>query len=68
MAKIDENDQQLFCNYIAGKLKNFPVESKEWIYTMKTYFHDEEVSKTLIVKGLSYIPKLCLTPLYFEFF
>lgn len=41
MAKIDDNDQQLFCNYIAGKIKNFPFDNKEWTYTMKTYFNDE---------------------------
>lgn len=41
MAKIDENDQHIFCNFVAGKLKNLPYEIKEWTYTMKAYFNDE---------------------------
>ena len=67
MAKIDENDQHIFCNFVAGKLKNLPYEIKEWTYTMKAYFNDEQNSKTFTIKGFSYIPKINLNQVYFEF-
>ena len=57
----------MFCNYVAGNIKIIPEEVKEWSYVVKAHFNDDDVSKNLIVKGSSVIPKLSINATHFNF-
>lgn len=67
VAKIDEHDQQLFCNYVLGRIKLLPYENKEWFYMVSTTFKDEDSARNLLIRGESVIPKLSISSIFFKF-
>lgn len=66
MAKYDEIDQQIFCNYILGK-NVMGVFEKEWTYTLRTHLNYDEQHLDLPIKGTSMVPQLSINPTYLEF-
>lgn len=66
MAKFEEADHQLFCNYILGKNIPAPFE-REWTYTLRVYLNHDEHHLDLPIKGISLVPKIGLTPSYLSF-
>lgn len=67
LVKVDEHDQQLFCNYISGRIKLLPYDTKEWLYMFSTTFKDEDSAKNLVIRGESIIPKLSISSIFFKF-
>lgn len=44
-----------------------PYESKEWFYMISTTFKDEDSARNLLIRGESFIPKLCISSIFFKF-
>lgn len=66
LARCEEADLQLFCNYILGKHANASFE-KDWSYSLRAYLNLEDQHLDVQVKGVSIIPKLAVTPTFLAF-
>ena len=66
MAKFDEADLQLFCNYLLGKNTAGNFE-KDWVYTLRFHLNQDDQHIDFPIKGTSLVPKLSISQTYLEF-
>ena len=66
LARYEESDIQLFCNYIMGQTNGGSFE-REWSYCLRAYLNHEEEKLDLSLKGVSLVPRIGLSQHYVSF-